>query len=398
MRKLARAAVATVLLSQIDAVTAPAQCRYSAITFRGPDIPGFGAPSTTATGINNHDEVVGYYFALDGPETGYFWSEATGLVPLPYVSGGVRPTAINNAGQIVGSMGSSPGRAFLWDGGQYIDLGIPAGGTFSQALAINNNGVVVGYWGNGISGNPAWEGFVWENGVMTRLGPILGQPESRANDINDIGQISGAFGASLFVDFQGFVLEPDNSQHSLAQFFDCAYTQYSYINNKGDICCAGVSGHPSQGNFRKCAFAFVDGVVFNIPALPGYRDVFPRAIDESGTIIGECTNLGSQPFIWRDGITQDLESLIESPQHITQLVPHQFNQSGKIVGSCNRGGILLTPIPKPGDLNGDCSVDVEDVLLLLSNWSCAGQCAGDLDHNGVTEISDLAILLANWGA
>jgi hypothetical protein len=50
--------------------------------------------------------------------------------------------------------------------------------------------------------------------------------------------------------------------------------------------------------------------------------------------------------------------------------------------------------PAAPDLNGDGSVNAQDLALLLSAW---GTPAGDLDGDGTTGASDLAILLAAWG-
>jgi hypothetical protein len=58
----------------------------------------------------------------------------------------------------------------------------------------------------------------------------------------------------------------------------------------------------------------------------------------------------------------------------------------------------LAPTP-PGDLNGDGSVDVFDLLVLLGAWgqcgSCA-QCAADLNGDCVVDVFDMLILLGNW--
>ena len=53
-----------------------------------------------------------------------------------------------------------------------------------------------------------------------------------------------------------------------------------------------------------------------------------------------------------------------------------------------------TPMPCPGDLDGDRSVSSSDLGQLLSAW---GTSAGDLDGDGVTNSSDLGVLLAGWG-
>ncbi len=55
--------------------------------------------------------------------------------------------------------------------------------------------------------------------------------------------------------------------------------------------------------------------------------------------------------------------------------------------------------PCTGDLNGDGTVDVSDLLILLGDWGpCPpGTCDADLNDNGVVDVSDLLILLAEWG-
>ena len=56
-----------------------------------------------------------------------------------------------------------------------------------------------------------------------------------------------------------------------------------------------------------------------------------------------------------------------------------------------------------GDLDGDCTVGVPDLLLLLGNWGpCAdcklpGDCPADLDGDCTVGVKDLLILLGNWG-
>lgn len=54
-----------------------------------------------------------------------------------------------------------------------------------------------------------------------------------------------------------------------------------------------------------------------------------------------------------------------------------------------------------GDLNGDGSVDVSDLLLLFAAWGACpklpASCPADLNGDGAVDVSDLLILFANWG-
>ena len=54
----------------------------------------------------------------------------------------------------------------------------------------------------------------------------------------------------------------------------------------------------------------------------------------------------------------------------------------------------------PGDIDGNGTVDVADLLLLLGAWGdCPdppADCPADLDGSGSVDVADLLTLLANW--
>ncbi len=54
----------------------------------------------------------------------------------------------------------------------------------------------------------------------------------------------------------------------------------------------------------------------------------------------------------------------------------------------------------PGDLDGDCDVDLSDLAILLAHYDQGGGMSyqdGDIDGDGDVDLADLAILLANYG-
>jgi hypothetical protein len=56
--------------------------------------------------------------------------------------------------------------------------------------------------------------------------------------------------------------------------------------------------------------------------------------------------------------------------------------------------------PRDGDLDGDGSVGVKDLLILLGSWGpCddCDDCPADLDGDCLVGVKDLLILLGNWG-
>ena len=117
---------------------------------RIPDVPTAGL--STATGINNRGDVVGFigqhFFSA-----GFVWSGHQGLMMLETPAGLYsHPEAINNNGEIVGWLttggSSGSGTAAMWTAsGQLIRLGGLIPGVPSQAFAINEHGEIVGVSG-----------------------------------------------------------------------------------------------------------------------------------------------------------------------------------------------------------------------------------------------------------
>ena len=50
----------------------------------------------------------------------------------------------------------------------------------------------------------------------------------------------------------------------------------------------------------------------------------------------------------------------------------------------------------PGDLTGDCRVNLMDLLIVADNWLQEDTSIGDLSDDGKVNLDDLAVLLANW--
>jgi probable HAF family extracellular repeat protein len=106
------------------------------------DLGTLGGSSSTAFGINNAGQVVGFSNPSSGPPLAFLWTEAGGMVSLGAL-GGLVPFSsasdINDLGHVVGqtSTATNDNHAFLWTpAGGMVDLGT-LGGTNSSARAIN---------------------------------------------------------------------------------------------------------------------------------------------------------------------------------------------------------------------------------------------------------------------
>jgi hypothetical protein len=74
-----------------------------------------------------------------------------------------------------------------------------------------------------------------------------------------------------------------------------------------------------------------------------------------------------------------------------------FRGSDPMAIISTRGGQCETPCNCLGDLNGDSTVGVEDLLEVIGAWGeCVG-CSADLDGDGHVQVNDLLILIAAWG-
>ena len=111
----------------------------------------------------------------------------------------VSPRDLSSTGEIVGVFEDSGPyftyyRAFLLAGGQFTDIGTLSGGKNSQASAINDHGVVVGYseWLPPGIPYPETHAFVWD-GALQDIGV------GAALDINNAGLVVGQAGHFAFV-------------------------------------------------------------------------------------------------------------------------------------------------------------------------------------------------------
>ena len=130
-------------------------------------------------------------------------------------------------------------------------------------------------------------------------------------------------------------------------------------------------------------------------------------INDRGQIVGWVRRFDppeDQPFLGQKGVMIDLEAAIVPGTTVTDVTRAlAINESGQIVlwgTSLAHSGsaltILLTPIARDGDVDGDCIVNADDVMFLIEDWGQARSPA-DLDGDGIVGIRDRLTVRANWG-
>lgn len=153
------------------------------------DLGTFGADTSLGFAINNAGQVAGSVLGANGYRA--FVTGPTGTQMLPTLGSNYSEgRGINDAGQVVGGStptGESVGHASVYADGVMRDLGT-LGGRSSVAWGINSAGFIVG--AAEAENNAPSHAFLYRNGVMQDLG-TLGGPESFASDINDANAIVG---------------------------------------------------------------------------------------------------------------------------------------------------------------------------------------------------------------
>jgi probable HAF family extracellular repeat protein len=158
-----------------------------------------GAAFTSALGINKLGDVIGWETSPNSPE-GFLLSKGT-FTNISYPGAiGTIPYSINDAGEIVGMYGNSDGtlHGFLYQSGTYTTIDYPGGYSQNELASINDNGVIVGAYGEPITINGVdyafQNAFVYQNGQFTSFDVPFGPPAAiEPGQISNKGVIVGAY-------------------------------------------------------------------------------------------------------------------------------------------------------------------------------------------------------------
>jgi probable HAF family extracellular repeat protein len=188
---------------------------------------------------------------------------------------------INNKGEVVGGSGgcvtSSPSQhALVWKNGIVTDLGNLGGKLFTDAFALNDEGVVIGpsdlpgdtnfYMGPGTTAHA----FVWKDGVISDLGALPGDVTSFPNSINNRGQIVGG-GSRAILWHDGNLIDL-NTLVPGGPFSPLYLLSANSINDSGEIVGQGLT---RNGDFHAflaipcdAEHSSVDGCSTSVPTAP----------------------------------------------------------------------------------------------------------------------------------
>jgi probable HAF family extracellular repeat protein len=305
-----------------------------------------GQDFSVASAINAGGSIVGLSLGAEGFEFhSVRWDKGV-IRALGDLGGGSSMAAgINNRGDVVGSA-TLPGtflHATAWDpAGRIQDLGVLAGGDYSEAIAINNRGWIVGWSNRETSPDPEVttpdHAVLWRDGTLVPLVPDAFS--SRAFDINDAGVVVGVMLIGSPLRGRGFMWDRGRlTELGPPEGWDpTSATMHSTgINARRRVVGDGFSEFDS-GIFEFRAVLWDRAGVVDLGTLGGGNAVFPRAINNRGQIVGGLnTPVTQRAFLWDRGTTTILPGLGESLSQASGI-----NASGEIVGVSQSHAVLWT--------------------------------------------------------
>jgi probable HAF family extracellular repeat protein len=292
------------------------------------DIGTLGGEDVSPTAVNDAGQVVGSSSIAGGTSHAFFWSEETGMVDLndPGDEWG-RVWDINNAGQVVGEVANHEGKryGFVWSTTRETPL--PMAGNqqtkIRSAFGINNKGQVVGLAET--EGRPDCA-VIWDNRErMTLLSPPQDGLDCLATSITDTGKVVGkcttsskAWLAVLWDGGQNLSLCP--------RFRTC--TPRLAINDRGQIV-----------GFDAPWPADLPSLIVRLRGFLSGRELTAGlAVTVDGLF--DCGVNSNRGFLWEDGVYYSLLDLVPPDSGWSFLFPSDINEAGQIVGDGVKDGRL----------------------------------------------------------
>lgn len=300
-----------------------------------------------ASAINNAGQIVGSStYNIYGNLAPTIWTAgvAASLPFIPISSGSAY--AINELGQAVGSTGWL-NHATSYFGGNANDLGVYGAGDQSAAFGINDSQQIVGY---SRGADFVVRATVWEGGKMTALGTVGG-----------IGSFAYAINQSSQV--VGFSWTANNGGRHATSWTNGVATDlgtlggsesFAYgLNDLGQV----VGSSKTAGNSLVSAVLWQGGTVTSLDSLGG-SETAAGAINAAGLIVGGSWTADNQlhAVLWRGTTVTDLNSFLDAnlvSQGWVLSGAADVNDAGFIVGTARNTitnetrGFVLSPVPEP---------------------------------------------------
>ena len=85
-----------------------------------------------------------------------------------------------------------------------------------------------------------------------------------------------------------------------------------------------------------------------------------------------------------------------------EMSPDALSANGLLSNDSNASDHLIFCVdfapPCIADINGDDTVNVDDLITLIGNWGGCNKCSSDINDDGQVNIDDLMEVLGSWGS
>lgn len=255
-------------------------------------------------GVNDRDQVAGFYGEANGDTAGFIYNAQTGVFKNIAISGATSVTAtdINDESDVSGFFTNASGATdgFLDINGKITVLSGHSNWTNIQALGLNDDGLVVGSYA---IGNDTF-GFVYNtlSGVYTTISEGA-KTNTVVNGVNNAGQLVG-FYTDTSGNVDGMLLTPPAQtfvwqSKKIDNPADLTFNQLLAINNSGEI--AGYYGNgvtnPNKGYTVTPPYGKQDFVSENYP---GSVQTQVTGINNSGVTVGFEIDAAGNSLGWID--------------------------------------------------------------------------------------------------
>jgi probable HAF family extracellular repeat protein len=222
---------------------------------------------------------------------------------------------------------------FLWQDGAMTPLLPLPGGLDSYGASINNRGQAVGWAENGVHETTCtlpqvlqFEAVIWgpASGQMTVLPPLSGDLDGAATAINNDGDVVGISGicdqAAGRYSAKHAVLWHNGHPVNLGNFDGgVAWNTPTAINNRDEV--AGFANLPNtpSGELNPVGFLWT-------------RQHGIRQVQVVGDSCVDNTFSSCRAYIYQDGMSTDLNTLIQSNSSLSLILANDINDHGEIAG------------------------------------------------------------------
>ena len=334
-----RPAIAALTALAVAAATATATAQAQpAPRFTIDTLPPLGGASSQVSAVNDAGQVVGSAKDSLGRDKAIVWQRGQSLVVLPGPAAQVSSAnAISERGQVAGSLNTAAGqRPYLWTPGGTVQQLPTLFDVAASASGVNDSAQVVGTASAGNSKPSRWS---QATGVVALP---MGSESGSVLAINNNGQAVGQFGIEVGSSSYSTPVtwSASNVRTQLMSTVEGQFGVATAINDLGQV--AGQYSRPDQFDGTR-PFTWAAGVGLRFLQSNG-GNLRTMGNNDAGLVVGTLDSPGpnDRAMVWRpDGALVDLVTLTGAPFRVAKDV----NNHAQIVANSISRGHLLTLHP-----------------------------------------------------